>query len=241
MSFVREIDSGITVLHQGSVFRERITRGRSSMIPMSSVSISERAMSETLLEVGDLRASYGAGDILQGITFAWRGRDRRDRRPRTGFGKTTLMKALIGLLPTRAGAIRFRGRGDFAAGRRGSCPARSRLCAPGQADLPRSLGRGEPQARRAGERRRCRATISWFFELFPWLRERLQQKGGTLSGGEQQALAIGRALVGRPDCSSWTSRRRAFSRASSRRSAPPSGGSTSSSASRSSASSRTSA
>ena len=154
-------------------------------------------MAETLIEVSDVRAGYAGGDILRGVSFAVAPGEIVAIIGRNGVGKTTLMKALIGLLRTRSGSIRFRGREI------------SQLAAEERAQL--GLGYS-PQGRqifrdltveenlRLGERVNAseRSDYRLVFELFPRLRERLKQKGGTLSGGEQQALALGRALVGQP-------------------------------------------
>src|SRR3954451_10021175 len=80
------------------------------MTPTCNVFISGRRMTELLLEASGVRAGYAAGDILQGVSFEVLAREIVAIIGRNGVGKTTLMKTLIGLLPTRAGSIRFHGR-----------------------------------------------------------------------------------------------------------------------------------
>jgi branched-chain amino acid transport system ATP-binding protein len=154
-------------------------------------------MTETLLEVGGLHAGYAGGDILQGVSFTITSGEVVAIIGRNGVGKTTLMKTLIGLLRTRIGSIRFRGREISQI----APEDRARLglgYVPQGKQIFRDLSVEENL--RLGERVNAstRNDYPLVFELFPRLRERLKQKGGTLSGGEQQALALGRALVGRP-------------------------------------------
>jgi urea ABC transporter ATP-binding protein UrtE len=154
-------------------------------------------MTELLLEVSGVRAGYAAGDILQGVSFEVLAREIVAVIGRNGVGKTTLMKTLIGLLPTRAGSIRFHGREISSL----VADDRARLglgYVPQGKQIFRDLTVEENL--RLGERVNTSKGSDYqlVFELFPRLKERLRQKGGTLSGGEQQALALGRALVGQP-------------------------------------------
>jgi urea transport system ATP-binding protein len=154
-------------------------------------------MTERLLEVSGLRAGYAAGDILQGVSFEILRHEIVAIIGRNGVGKTTLMKTLIGLLPSRDGSIRFGDReiSSLAAADR----ARLGLgYVPQGKQIFRDLTVEENL--KLGERVNAsqKSDYQLVFELFPRLKERLKQKGGTLSGGEQQALALGRALVGQP-------------------------------------------
>lgn len=117
---------------------------------------------------------------------------------RNGVGKTTLLKAVMGLLPVRSGSIRFDGR--ELAGRPAELRARLGIgyVPQGREIFPQltveenlrvGLGIRGPRARRIPGR---------VFELFPVLGEMLNRRGGDLSGGQQQQLAIGRALVLEP-------------------------------------------
>jgi len=152
-----------------------------------------------LLEVSELRAGYGAGDVLQGVDLEIRPGEIVAVLGRNGVGKTTLMKALIGILPPRRGRIAYKG--EQIAGL--------------SADRRARLGIGYvPQGReifphlsvldnlRLGRLINVAAGALAFDEVygyFPFLKERARQRGSTLSGGQQEMLAIARALVGRPD------------------------------------------
>ena len=117
-----------------------------------------------------------------------------------GAGKTTLMKAISGLLRPQSGSVAFDGRPIVGAPPHEICrrgllhvPEGRKLFAKMTVRENLELGAvpGEP-------RRRARETLAEVFERFPVLRERAKQTAGTLSGGEQQQLAIARALMGRP-------------------------------------------
>lgn len=155
-------------------------------------------MAEPLLAVRDLRSGYGAGDILQGVSLqAGRG-EIIAAIGRNGVGKTTLMKTIIGLLPTRSGEIRFAGR-DLT---RDRAETRARLglgyVPQGKQIFPDlTVEENLRMGARVNGARPSRIDLA--LDFFPVLRERLRQKGSTLSGGEQQGLAIARALVGQPE------------------------------------------
>ena len=155
-------------------------------------------MSGALLSLQNLMGGYGSGDILQGVTLEiWPG-EMVATIGRNGVGKSTLMKAIIGLLPIRRGSIYLRGESI------------TRL----RADQRATLGIGYvPQGREifpeltVEENLMLGETINdaksalrydLVYEYFPILRERRRQVAGTFSGGQQQMLAIGRALVGAP-------------------------------------------
>ena len=155
-------------------------------------------MSGALLHVQNLVAGYGTGDILQGVTLEiWPG-EMVATVGRNGVGKSTLMKTIIGLLSTRRGSISLKGESI------------THL----RADQRAALGIGYiPQGREIfpelsveenlmmGETINCAKQSFRYdlvYEYFPILRERRRQVAGTFSGGQQQMLAIGRALVGRP-------------------------------------------
>ncbi|OGA06349.1 MAG: ABC transporter ATP-binding protein [Betaproteobacteria bacterium RIFCSPLOWO2_02_FULL_64_12] len=153
-----------------------------------------------ILSVTDIRAGYGAIGILHGISF---------EAPRSrvtaliganGAGKTTLLRAIAGLLPLSSGSIVFEGKeiGRAPANRR--VEAGIALVPEGRLVFPTMsvsenlrLGAIAPRAR-AGMRERLTA----MYELFPRLQERASQPAGSLSGGEQQMLAMARGLMARP-------------------------------------------
>jgi len=152
-----------------------------------------------MLEVRDLRAGYGATEILRGIDMNVRTADIVAVLGANGAGKTTLNKALSGVVVARSGEIRFEGvRIDRA-------PA-SAIVAAGLIHVPEGrkifptltvLENLELGSYRRARARRT-ANLDRAFATFPQLRERARQLAGTLSGGEQQMLAIGRALMAEP-------------------------------------------
>jgi urea ABC transporter ATP-binding protein UrtE len=150
-----------------------------------------------LLTVEGLRSGYGGKPVLQGVDLSVRDREVTAVIGRNGVGKSTLMKAVIGLLPTTEGAIRFNG-ADIGA----ETPhARARR---GIGYVPQ--GRDVFPRMSVEENLRVGLSISGartadfepVYAYFPILKERRRQAAGTLSGGQQQQLAIGRVLVGQP-------------------------------------------
>jgi len=151
------------------------------------------------LSLTDVDALYGESHVLHGISFALNAGRVLALLGRNGAGKTTCMNAIIGFLPPRMGEIRLFGE-------------------PIGRLSPETISRRGvgfvPQGRRVfptltvrenlvvSRQKRAGVAVPWtlerVIELFPRLRERLQQVAGSLSGGEQQMLAIGRALMGNP-------------------------------------------
>jgi len=155
-------------------------------------------MSETFLSAGGLRAGYGGKPVLQGVDIDVRAGEIVAIIGRNGVGKSTLMKTLVGLLAVTAGSIVFSGRQveQLAAHKRarlgiGYVPQ-------GRDVFPRM---SVEENLKVGEMIRGRADSADYervYDAFPILAERRHQRAGTLSGGQQQQLAIGRVLVGRP-------------------------------------------
>jgi branched-chain amino acid transport system ATP-binding protein len=152
-----------------------------------------------MLEVRDLRAGYGATEIPRGIDMNVRTADIVAVLGANGAGKTTLNKALSGVVAARSGEIRFEGM------RIDRAPA-SAIVAAGLIHVPEGrkifptltvLENLELGSYRRARARRP-ANLDRAFATFPQLRERARQLAGTLSGGEQQMLAIGRALMAEP-------------------------------------------
>jgi urea ABC transporter ATP-binding protein UrtE len=152
-----------------------------------------------MLEVKDLSGGYAESDILHGISLHAGEIEVVAILGRNGAGKTTLLKALMGLLPRARGSIVLDGE-DVS-----RLPTHKRATTGvgyvpqgrgifGRATVEENLRYGLLLARRS-----MREEIpSNVFETFPWIRERLNQAAGTLSGGEQQMLAIARVLVAGP-------------------------------------------
>lgn len=151
-----------------------------------------------LLEVKGLRAGYGATPILHGIDFSVRRGEIVAIIGRNGVGKTTLMKCLIGLLQTKAGEILY----DGTAIQTEPAHRRARrgigYIPQGRQIFPRltvaeNLFMGT--LINEAEKNKLHELVHRYF---PILSQRMEQKAGTMSGGEQSQLAIGRALVGNP-------------------------------------------
>ncbi|KAA2232471.1 ABC transporter ATP-binding protein [Salinarimonas soli] len=152
-----------------------------------------------MLEVRDLVAGYGGVPILRGVSLEVGAREVVAVLGANGVGKTTLNKALSGLVRPMSGEIRFEGRridGASAA----SIVAAGLIHVPeGRKIFPNLSVRENLEL---GSYRRAKpnraANLDRVFATFPRLKERERQFAGTLSGGEQQMLAIGRGLMGEP-------------------------------------------
>ncbi|MBL4916522.1 ABC transporter ATP-binding protein [Szabonella alba] len=150
-----------------------------------------------MLEISDLSGGYGAVEVLRGVTLTARGGEVTCVMGRNGAGKTTMLRAIMGQVRASAGTIRLKGT------ELQSLPAH---------EVPRHGIGYVPQGRRLFSdltvaenitiglmtRNHGAATRDKVLDLFPRLRERLDQRAGTLSGGEQQMLAIARALCLEP-------------------------------------------
>jgi branched-chain amino acid transport system ATP-binding protein len=155
-----------------------------------------------LLELVDVHVHYGKIEALKGISFSVEEGEVVTLIGSNGAGKSTTLRTISGVRPLSSGSIRFRGE-DIAsvpAHRRvemGICQApEGRGIFPGMTVLE-NLEMGaytRPRSQRAD----VQAQLKRVLELFPRLAERRGQLGGTLSGGEQQMLAIGRALMSHP-------------------------------------------
>src|SRR5688572_27618496 len=153
-----------------------------------------------LLELTDVAVAYGRIEALHGISLTVNEGEVVALIGANGAGKTTTMRAISGLRPLSRGQVVFDGeditklRPDLRV-RRGLCQSpEGRQIFPGMTVLE-NLDMGAYTRRdKAG----IEADLERVFGLFPRLRERMRQHAGTLSGGEQQMLAIGRALMSRP-------------------------------------------
>jgi branched-chain amino acid transport system ATP-binding protein len=153
-----------------------------------------------LLQLDGLCAGYGHVEVLHGVSRTVpEGRMVAIVGP-NGAGKTTLMGAVMGLLPRRGGTVRYMG---APAGATEALVASGALLVPEQRALftdmsvEDNLLLGFYPRRRTGERD-ARLAMREVFAIFPHLEERRRQLAATLSGGERQMLALGRALMGRP-------------------------------------------
>ncbi len=153
-----------------------------------------------LLEVQDLHVYYGAIHALQGVSFDLEEGEIVSLIGANGAGKSTTLKTISGLLSPRTGDIRLRGESLVTVAaqdivRRGviHVPEGRKIFAP--LTVQENLEMGAFSRTDPAE---IRQSMDRVFRSFPRLRERLGQSGGTLSGGEQQMLAIGRGLMARP-------------------------------------------
>jgi branched-chain amino acid transport system ATP-binding protein len=147
-----------------------------------------------LLEVEGLSAGYGEAVVLHDITFDLADGQSLALLGRNGTGKTTLINTILGLTTWRAGAIRLAGR-DVARARPEQRVAAGIGWAPQERNIFRSLTVEENLTAVA---RPGAWTVSRVYEMFPRLAQRRGNLGSALSGGEQQMLAIGRALIVNP-------------------------------------------
>jgi branched-chain amino acid transport system ATP-binding protein len=153
-----------------------------------------------LLCVSELKSFYGASQVLHGVDLVVRPGEQIALIGRNGMGKTTLLKSIVGLLADRRGEISFAG-----ADTRSAKP--EDIARKGMAYVPEGRGifgslsvvENLQMAARAGVSGSRRWTIERVFEVFPRLHQRRGNGGHQLSGGEQQMLSIGRALMTNPD------------------------------------------
>jgi len=152
----------------------------------------------SLLEVRALRGGYGAVDILNGVDLDLGEGDLVAVIGPNGAGKSTLMKAIFGLVALRAGTVRFQGE-DITGERPDRIVRRGLAYVPQERNVFASLSVQENLEMGAFIRRDdFSAQIDRVYSLFPRLGERRRQAAGTLSGGERQMLAMGRALMLEP-------------------------------------------
>ena len=157
-------------------------------------------MSYPLLEVHGVRAGYGATPILQGVDFSVNKGEIVAIIGRNGVGKTTLMKTLIGLLRATAGSILY-DRTDVTPEPANARARRGIGYIPqGRGIFPRlTVAENLAMGEMIGSGKGAKQLHELVERYFPILTQRRAQRAGTMSGGEQQQLAIGRALIGNPD------------------------------------------
>jgi branched-chain amino acid transport system ATP-binding protein len=152
-----------------------------------------------IIDARELHTFYGASHILHGVDFSLRAGEAVGLMGRNGMGKTTLIRTLVGHVAPLYGEIRINGRVTTAA-------APHLIARQGIAYVPEGRGifpnltvrENLIMAARPGPTGRCDWTYERVLETFPPLRERLSLGGQQLSGGEQQMLSIGRALMTNP-------------------------------------------
>jgi len=150
-----------------------------------------------MLTIEKINQYYGGSHILRDVSFDVPGGQCTALLGRNGVGKTTLLKCLMGLLPIRSGALSLDGRSL------GSLPPYARASlglgyVPQGRDIFPRLTVAENLEMGLATQKRGTGVPSFIFEMFPVLKDMLGRRGGDLSGGQQQQLAIGRALAMRP-------------------------------------------
>jgi branched-chain amino acid transport system ATP-binding protein len=153
-----------------------------------------------MLRVENLKVNYGAITAIKGISFHVPTGSIVTLIGANGAGKTTTLRTISGLLPAESGSIKFLGqeianRPSHEIVKLGACQSpEGRMIFPGLT-VKENLMMG---AYLRNDKAEIAKDLEYNFTIFPRLKERLKQAGGTLSGGEQQMLAISRALMGRP-------------------------------------------
>ncbi|HEY9640433.1 MAG TPA: ABC transporter ATP-binding protein [Coleofasciculaceae cyanobacterium] len=151
-----------------------------------------------MLKLTQIHSGYGTTPVLNGISFEVRNGEILAVLGRNGAGKTTLLKTIVGLLPISSGQLQLNGQPIA------KLPAHERVrrgigYVPQGREIFASLSVRENIL--SGQYKRIKSAdhnIEWLLELFPMLSAKLHQRGDSLSGGQQQQLAIARALVARP-------------------------------------------
>ena len=157
-------------------------------------------MSDTLIHAHSIHTYYGASHILRGIDFSVGQAETIGLMGRNGMGKSTLLKSIMGIVPPRKGTVEIKGkpmngRPTFEVAQMGIAYVPEGRGIFGNLSVVENL----KMAARPGTRGQRDWTYERVLETFPRLKERLGHGGQQLSGGEQQMLTIGRALMTNPD------------------------------------------
>ena len=154
-------------------------------------------MTADALVLEGIDALYGDSHVLHGVSFALRPGSVLALLGRNGAGKTTCMNSIIGFLPPRAGDIRLFGESVARLSPEAIARKGAGLVPQGRRVFPTLTVRENLVVARQA-RKHARWSLDSVLQVFPRLEERQHQLAGSLSGGEQQMLAIGRALMGNP-------------------------------------------
>jgi branched-chain amino acid transport system ATP-binding protein len=153
-----------------------------------------------LLEVDNLQSGYGTAQVLFGVTLSIREGEAVTLMGRNGMGKTTSVRTIMGLVRATGGRVRWRGRDVTRAAPHAMARAGLGLVPEGRHIFPNlSVRENLVMAARRRDTGREAWTLNRVLDFFPRLGQRLGNAGNQLSGGEQQMLAIGRALMTNPD------------------------------------------
>src|SRR6266540_4055726 len=149
-----------------------------------------------VLDVEDVHTYYGESHVLQGISLQVAASEVLGILGRNGMGKTTLIRSIIGFTPPRRGRVGFKGQDSTRWPPYRMVESGMALVPQGRRVFPSLTVRENLEVARSGD---GRWTVERVHALFPRLRERGSNRANKLSGGEQQMLAIGRALMSNPD------------------------------------------
>jgi urea ABC transporter ATP-binding protein UrtE len=153
-----------------------------------------------MLKVRDLKAGYIRGaPVLKGLNLDLAAGDCIALMGRNGMGKTTFVKALMGVLPQISGSINFRDQELVALPPYRISNAGIAYVPQGREIFPDFTVEQNLIMGHIGKPKQRKESFEFVYDYFPILADRVKQLGGTLSGGQQQQLAIARALIGRPD------------------------------------------
>ena len=214
MSVVNEVCDFVTVLDEGKIIAQclpdEIKRNprviEAYLGDSKETSTSSRAMSETvMLRVENLHAGYGASEVLTGTSFEVRAGAVVALIGANGAGKTTAMRVLSGMLKPTRGKVLLDGKevqhlpaSKIAHLGLAHSPEGRKIFAPLSVEDNLLLGAYTRLPKVFGFATKAGGDLEKVYALFPRLKERRKQLAGTLSGGEQQMLAIGRALMANP-------------------------------------------
>ena len=155
-------------------------------------------MNETILSIKDLKVNYGGIEAVKSISFDVPKGDIVTLIGANGAGKSSTLRAIAGLVKPKSGIIEFEG-GNIAGKDPTTIVSRGITLVPeGRRIFPNLTVYENLRVGAYMRHDDITPDINWVYELFPRLKERSWQAGGTLSGGEQQMLAVGRALMSRP-------------------------------------------
>lgn len=152
-----------------------------------------------MLKIDTLHQYYGGSHILRGLSFEAKVGEVTCLLGRNGVGKTTLLRCLMGLTPAREGSVEWEGKPITTLKPQQRVQAGIAYVPQGREIFPRlSVEENLLMGLSRFPAREAREVPAFIYELFPVLEQMKQRRGGDLSGGQQQQLAIGRALASRP-------------------------------------------
>ena len=157
-------------------------------------------MNEVLIEARGIHTYYGSSHVLHGVDFVLRRGETVGLMGRNGMGKTTLLRSILGLVRPREGSVTIKGKDMVRAAPHAIALAGIAYVPEGRGIFPNlSVCENLLMAARPGTHGRRDWTLDRVMASFPRLAERMRNMGNQLSGGEQQMLTIGRALMTNPD------------------------------------------